>query len=205
MANWYQKVILPRLLNSGMGSKELEKIRRTVLADASGIVLEIGVGSGYNLLLYKNISKLYALDPSKELISIAKARAVSLPFSVEFLNSDAENIPLPDQSIDYVVSTWVLCSVKYPIKVLQEIKRVLKPQGSFIFVDHGASPNSGLRAIQTGFTSISKYFTGNCHFDRELEKLIQEAGFEIKKIAHPSERFKPLIYNYQGIAILKKL
>ena len=183
-----------------MGSEDLEKIRRVVLADASGDVLEIGVGPGYNLALYKNISKLYALEPSKELIEIAKNRAGSLAFPVEFINAGAENIPLPDHSIDTVVSTWTLCSVTDPRKVLQEIKRVLKPQGNFIFVDHGASPNVALRVVQTVLTSITKYFTGNCHYDRPLEKLMKEAGFDIKKMEHPHERFRPLIYNYQGIA-----
>ena len=186
-----------------MGSEELEKIRQEVLQDASGIVLEIGIGPGYNLALYKNISKLYALEPSKELTEIAKTRSGSVNFPIEFLNTGAENIQLPDQSIDTVVSTWTLCSVNDPKKVLQEIKRVLKPDGKFIFVDHGASPNAGIRAIQTISTSVTKYFTGNCHYDRQLEKLIKEAGFDIEKIEHPAERFKPLIYNYQGVAIIK--
>ncbi len=199
MANWYQKVIVPRLLNSEMGSEELAQIRREVLGDASGVVLEIGVGPGYNLPLYKSILMLYALEPSKELIEIAKTR-VGPSFPIEFLNTGAEHIPLPDHSIDTVVSTRTLCSVTDPTKVLSEILRVLKPQGSFIFADHGASPSLALRAVQTGLTSITKYFTGNCHYNRQLEKLIIEAGFIIKKIEHPHERFKPLIYNYQGVA-----
>ncbi len=183
-----------------MGSGDFERIRQVVLEDASGVALEIGVGPGYNLPLYKNISKLYALEPSKELVEIAKTRAGSLAFPIEFLNTRAESIPLPDQAVDTVVSTWTLCSVSDPRKVLQEIKRVLKPEGKFIFVDHGASPNVALRAIQTLSTSITKYFTGNCHYDRQLEKLIKEAGFVIEKMEHPSERFKPLIYNYKGVA-----
>lgn len=186
-----------------MGSEDLKKIRREVLKDATGTVLEIGVGPGYNLALYKDILKLYALEPSKELIKIAKTRADSSAFPIEFLNTGAENIPLPDQSIDTVVSTWTLCSVAYPRKVLQEIKRVLRPEGRFMFVDHGASPNVGIRAIQSISTSVTKYFTGNCHYDRQLEKLIKEAGFTIEKMEHSTERFKPLIYNYQGIAQLK--
>lgn len=200
MTNWYQKIIVPRLLNSEMGSDELEKIRRVVLADATGSVLEIGVGPGYNIPLYKNISKLYALDPSQELIEIAKTRAGSLTFPIEFLNAGAESLPLPDHSVDTVVSTWTLCSVSDPRKVLTEVKRVLRPQGNFIFVDHGASPNLFLQIIQTGLTSITKYFTGNCHYDRKIEELMREVGFNIKKIEHPREKFKPLIYNYQGIA-----
>lgn len=199
---WYKRKIVPRLLNFKMGSDEFEKIRRVVLTDASGIVLEIGVGPGHNIPLYKNVSKLYALDPSRELIEIAKTRANFSAFSVEFLNAGAESIPLQDHSVDTVVSTWTLCSVSDPKKALNEVKRVLRPQGSFIFFDHGASPNPILRIIQTGATSIMKYFTGNCHYDRKIDELIKEAGFVIKKIEHPRKKFNPLIYNYQGIASL---
>lgn len=204
MFTGYQRIILPWLLNKEMGSEGLKQIRQEVLVDASGIVLEIGVGPGYNLPLYKNISKLYALEPSKELIEIARTRAEGLQFSIEFLNSGAENISLPSQSVDTVVSTWTLCSVDDIKKVLSEIRRVLKPEGKFIFVDHGASPNTGLHLIQTSLTALTKYFTGNCHYNRALDTLIIETGFNIEKIKHPKERLKPLIFNYQGVANLNK-
>ncbi len=200
MFSWYQKHILPQLLISAMGRVEFEKIRPRVLADASGVVLEIGVGAGHNLPLYTNVSKLYALEPFPELVSLAKTRAQSLSFPVKFLVAGAEHIPLPDKSVDTVVSTWTLCSVGDPQKVLHEIARVLRPAGSFVFVDHGASPNTLVRAIQTIGTSVTKYFTGNCHYSRPIEVLLKEAGFTITKISHPTERFKPLIYNYQGVA-----
>lgn len=201
MANWYRRVIVPRLLNSVMGSEEHEEPRREVLQDASGVVLEIGVGPGYNIPIYRGISKLYALEPSRELIDIAKTRAGFVSFPVEFLNTGAENIPLPDGSVDTVVSTWTLCSVTDPKKVLGEIARVLKPRGHFTFADHGASPNKGIHIAQKAFTSVTKYFTGNCHCDRQIDKLIKETGFSIQKMKHPRERFKPMIYNYQGVAV----
>lgn len=183
-----------------MGSDELKEIRRAVLADAAGIVLEIGIGPGHNLPFYQNISKLYALDPSRELIGTAKGRASSLAFPVEFLIASAEKIPLPNHSIDTVVSTWTLCSVSNLREVLREIKRVLRPPGNFIFCDHGASSSPFWRIIQTGFTAITKHFTGNCHFDRKIEEMIKESGFKIKKIDHPRTNFNPLIYNYRGVA-----
>lgn len=201
MNSWYRRKIVPKLLNSEMGSEELEKIRRDVLVDATGTVLEIGVGPGYNIPLYRNISKLYALEPSKELVEIARTRIGSVSFSVKFLNSGAESIPLLDQSVDTVVSTWTLCSVNDPQKVLREIARVLRTEGRFIFVDHGASHSRFVHIVQTALTSFTKYFTGNCHYNRSIETIIRDAGFEIQKIKHPAEKGKPLIYNYQGIAI----
>src|SRR3989338_10496388 len=187
MANWYQKIIVPRLLNSKMGSETHKKIRRETLVEASGIVLEIGAGPGYNFPFYEKILKLYALEPSAELITIAKTRASSLAFPIEFLHNGAENIPLPDCSVDTVISTWTLCSVAVPRKVLSEVARVLKPQGKFVFVDHGASPHFGILILQMAFTSVNKYFTGNCHHDRQIEKLIIEAGLDIKKIKYPHD------------------
>lgn len=203
MTGWYQKKIVPRLLNSEMGSEELKVIRQEVLRDASGIVLELGVGPGYNLALYKNITKLYALEPSAELVDFAKSRARNLSYSIEFLITGAENIPLPDSSVDTVVSTWTLCSVKDLKKVLAEVMRVLRPGGQFIFADHGASPSGGIHVAQTLFTSVTKYFTGNCHYNRQIEAKLSEAGFEITQMKHPTEKFKPLIYNYQGVAVKK--
>lgn len=200
MKKWYEKVIVPRILNSVMSSVKFEKIRQIVLAETFGIVLELGVGPGHNFQFYKKISKLYALEPSKELIDIAKVRADSLNFPIEFLYTGAEHIPLPNNSIDTVVSTWTLCSVANPEEVLSEIARVLRPQGIFIFVDHGASPHPVLHFLQKTFTPITKHFAGNCHLDRHIEKLITDAGFDIKQNHHPNEHFKPLVYNSQGVA-----
>jgi ubiquinone/menaquinone biosynthesis C-methylase UbiE len=196
----YRKFILPRLLDSAMGSAEIEKLRPGVLSAASGVVLEIGAGAGHNLPFYKNISKLYALEPSKELTKIAAERAGALGFPVEFLDAKAENIPLPDGSVDTVVSTWTLCSIGDPEEALKKIRRVLRPDGRFIFIDHGISPKPLVRTLQKSMTPFTKYFTGNCHMDRDIKKLICDAGFSIKKLDQFAEKSKPLMYNSRGVA-----
>jgi ubiquinone/menaquinone biosynthesis C-methylase UbiE len=201
MANWYQKYVVPRFLDRSMGSIKFDSLRAAALADVSGTVLEIGVGPGHNFPYYRNVTKVYALEPSQELIDIARPRTKTLSFPVEFLCCGAEHIPLPDGSVDTVVSTWTLCSVADPVQVLQEIARVLRPNGRFIFIDHGASPRSNIRTLQMISTSLTKYFTGNCHYDRTIEQLIRATGFSIEKMTHPIEKYRPLIYNYQGVAI----
>ncbi len=200
MTNWYNRTILPRLLNSTMAADEFGHIRPAVVAHATGIVLEIGVGAGHNFPFYKNVSKLYALEPSRELAALAQEKARGLPFPVEFIYEGAEHIPLPDASVDSVVSTWTLCSVANPAQVLQEIKRVLKPQGRFAFVDHGLSPHTGTSFIQKAATPITKHFTGNCHMDRNIEQLVRDSGLHIDTLTHPKEGFKPLVHNYLGVA-----
>lgn len=183
-----------------MGDKDLVETRRSVLRHASGTVLEIGSGPGYNFPLYGAISKLYALEPSPELSALAAKHRGATSFPIEFIQSGAEHIPLPDQSVDTVVSTWTLCSVTSPDLVLHEIRRVLRPGGTFLFVEHGASPNTFLHILQSVLTRITKYFTGNCHYDRDIEKLLSTAGFTMQATSHPPEPSRPLIYNTQGSA-----
>lgn len=185
-----------------MGSSELKKFRPEATGAAEGTVLEIGVGPGYNIPLYRNIRKLYALEPSQELLEVAQTHVTQNSFPVEFLHAGAEHIPLPDNSIDTVVSTWTLCSIEHPNAALKEIARVLKPGGKFIFIEHGASPRAPARLLQKILTPFTKHFTGNCHMDRNIEKLITDAGYTIsitKKF--PQNLFSPLIYNTQGVAL----
>ena len=181
-----------------MGRSGIEEIRPRVIEKATGVVLEIGAGAGHNLPLYGHATKIFALEPSRELQEIAKKRSVKVP--VEFIVASAEHIPLANHSVDTVVSTWTLCSVTNPKVVLSEIRRVLRPGGLFVFADHGRSPNTFVRAVQHIFTPITKVFTGNCHLNRNIEALVKEAGFTIQMIEYSRERFKPLMYNYLGVA-----
>lgn len=201
--SFYKKFILPRFLDSAMSSPEIEKLRPSVINLAKGVVLEIGTGSGLNLTFYKDISKLYALEPSQELVKMARERAKEVLFLVEFLNASAEHIPLPDHSVNTVVSTWTLCSIQDPEQALKEIRRVLHPEGSFVFIDHGASSKPFVRSVQNILTPVTKYFTGNCHLNRNIEMLIKGAGFKIQNIKQFHEHGKPLIYNNMGVGVVE--
>lgn len=200
MIGWYRRNILPKRLAAEMSSPELEEIRKEALSHASGVVLEIGSGPGYNIPLYKNVSKLYALEPMKELRDMAALQSTQAPFPVEFLAVGAEQVPLESRSVDTVVSTWSLCSVSDLPRVLSEIARVLRPGGRFVFVEHGASPHRVIRAAQSFFTLMTRHFTGNCHFDRFIAKEISKAGFTIETGKEYPEQGRPLIYNYEGVA-----
>src|SRR3989344_3855094 len=121
--SWYQKEILPRMLDKGMSGEEIEKLRPSVIEKASGVVLEIGAGSGLNLPFYKNISKLYFLEPSKGLMEMARKRAKGITFPIEFLEAGAERIPLPDTSVDTVVSTRAPSRIHHDAKTPRETPR----------------------------------------------------------------------------------
>ncbi len=180
---------------------EFNKTREQVVHSAQGIVLEVGFGSGYNLPFYKNVKKLYALDPSKELFAYAADRIASAQFPVEYLPDSAEQIPLQDNSIDTVVSTWSLCSIPNLEKAMKEIWRVLIPGGRFLFVEHGQSPKKINSLVQKLLTPISRHFTGNCHLDRKIDDYIQKSGLVIENIEMFPEEGRPLMFSYRGSAI----
>ena len=202
--NYYNKYILPKILNFVMKGKAFKDIRSKIVSKASGIVLEIGFGSGLNLPYYKNITKLYALDPSSELYKLAKDNILKFPFQIEYLNASAEKIPLADNCIDSVISTWNLCSIANPKIALGDIYRVLKPGGKFIFIEHGKSPKSLIFRIQKILTPISEYLAGGCNLHREIDVLIKDAGFNIKKIENFKYKSKILYPMYSGVAIVSK-
>lgn len=177
--------------------------RSKVVDSAKGTVLEVGFGSGYNLPLYKNVQKLYALDPSKELFAYAANRIASAQFPVEYLPNSAEHIPLQDNSVDTIVSTWSLCSIPDLQKALTEMCRVLKPGGKFLFVEHGQSPKKINSLVQKLVTPITRHFRGNCHFDRKIDDYIHKSGLVIETIEMFPEEGRPLMFSYRGSAIKK--
>ncbi len=187
-----------------MKSKDFEKQRSDVAAQVTGDVLEIGFGSGLNLPYYKNISKLYALDPSKELFDLAADKIKSAAFPVEYLQASAEHIPVPDNAFDSIISTWSLCSIPHSETALKEMFRVLKPGGIFSFVEHGKSDKPFIQKVQNLCTPFSKLLIGGCHMNRDIEKLIVDAGFIMKKLDKTSSAAKPLGFTYKGVAIADK-
>jgi ubiquinone/menaquinone biosynthesis C-methylase UbiE len=203
MLKLYNKHILPRLLDRDMRSAEFNETRREVVRQATGTVLEIGFGSGYNVPFYTDIKKLYALDPSRELFAYAKERIAAAPFPVEYLQNSAEEIPLEDNSVDTVVSTWSLCSIPDLPKALKEIKRVLKFNGEFLFVEHGQSPKKINAAGQKMLTPVTRHFTGNCHLDRKIDDFITDSGLIMERIEMLPEEGRPLMFSYQGVALQK--
>ena len=197
----YRKLLLPSYLDASMKKEEFERLRPSAIKGVSGTVLEIGFGSGLNLPYYENVAKLYALDPAQELFLLAKNRIDSVSFPIEYVQASAEEIPLPDASVDFVTSTWSLCSIPDVEGALKEVHRVLKPHGKFMFIEHGKSPNKLFSFLQNMLTPVSKLFAGGCHVNREIDILITDAGFIFEAIERFPQKRKPLIFMYRGVAI----
>jgi len=177
---FYSKYVLPTLTDLAMRSHTLRPERARWVSLAKGVVLEIGVGSGLNLPMYgREVRKLYALDPSEELLRRARLRAAWVAFAVEFLCRSAEAIPLGEASVDSVVTTWTLCTIPDPMAALQEIRRVLRPEGRLIFVEHGRSPDPAVVRWQDWLTPLWRRVAGGCHLNRPIDQLLRLGGFEV--------------------------
>jgi ubiquinone/menaquinone biosynthesis C-methylase UbiE len=200
--NFYDRWGLPPILDLVMRQTQLEKYRREVVAAASGRVLEIGVGSGLNFPLYgKDVETAIGLDPSPRLLAMARRRADVVGFQVELLQGSAVAIPLADSTMDTVVMTWALCSVTDPLAALREMRRVLKPEGTLLFVEHGLSPEPGVERWQHRLTPIWCRVAGGCHLDRKMDDLVRSAGFDLVDLrTEYASGPRSMTYMYVGLA-----
>ncbi len=163
-----------------MSREEVTRLRRGHVPAARGAVLEVGIGSGLNLPFYTSaVTELCGIDRSRELLAMARERAAAAPFPVELRNLDADRLPFGDASFETVVVTWSLCSIANAREALREMRRVLKPGGTLIFIEHGLSPDAGIRKWQNRLTPFWRRFTGGCHLNRKMDDLVCDAGFTI--------------------------
>lgn len=177
---FYDRVIFPRLMHLVMGFGELPEYRRRVVPAAEGRVLEIGIGSGLNAPLYTDrVSDVIGLDPHETLNRMARERVSRAAVPIHVVNGSAERIPLDRGDVDTVVMTWTLCSIADPIQALREMRRVLKPGGQLLFIEHGSAPDAGVARWQDRLTPLWKRLAGGCHLNRHIDRLIREAGFAL--------------------------
>ncbi len=200
---FYSRYILPRLIDLVMRNEDSARLRAAWVPHATGDVLEVGMGSGLNLPFYSaQVRRVYGVDPSTELVEMARKRAANASVEVEFLLQSAEEpLPLEDASIDTVVITWTLCSIPNPSLSLEQMRRVLKAGGRLIFLEHGRAPDPGVARWQDRITPMWKRVTGGCHLNRKIDDLITSAGFQITEMRTdylPGPR--PMTYTYQGFA-----
>jgi ubiquinone/menaquinone biosynthesis C-methylase UbiE len=199
---FYERYILPRVIDLAMRVSEVKRYRALVVPRARGAVLEIGVGSGLNLDYYRDgVERVEGVDPSTELLAMAKRRRGGVPFDVELLACPAEKLPLDDASFDCAVTTFTLCSVADPLQVLSEARRVLKPGGTLLFAEHGLSPDGGVARWQHRLNPAWRRLAGGCNLDRRIDALVAAAGFDISAIDRGYARGpRPLSYIYCGEA-----
>jgi len=180
----YKSRILPRILDLAMRNEALDPYRHKIIGSARGLVLEVGVGSGMNLPLYgRAVESVYGVDPTPELLDLARQRAREAAVPIFLVRASAEEIPFATSVFDTAIMTWTLCSIPKPTIALAEIRRVLKSDGQLVFVEHGLSPEIGVARWQHRLTPCWSWVSGGCHLDRKTDDLLRGAGFDIKDLA----------------------
>ena len=165
-------------------------------------MLEIGIGSGLNLPFYSsNVTHVIGLEPSPKLLAMARRVERTDLGPVEFIEGSAEAIPLQDASVDTVVTTWTLCSIPDALRALRDMRRVLRPGGHLLFVEHGRAPDPNVVWWQDRLTPLWKPLGGGCHLNRTIGTLIEEAGFRFDRFESGYMRGpKPMTFMYEGSA-----
>jgi ubiquinone/menaquinone biosynthesis C-methylase UbiE len=176
----YHHYVFPWLLDLAMSSPMLREPRNRTLAPARGRILEIGFGTGRNLTHYPStVRRIEAIDPDLDLDRLSLPRIAHAAIDVDFHHLDAEHLPFEDAGFDTVVSTFTLCSIPDVAHALREIRRVLKPGGQFLFLEHGRSPEARVAHWQDRLNRAWIPVFGGCHLNRPVRALIEDADLEI--------------------------
>jgi ubiquinone/menaquinone biosynthesis C-methylase UbiE len=177
----YHDHILPHLIYVCCGRADVTSIRREVVPRAAGRVLEIGMGAGANLALYDpaKVDSVLGLEPSAGMRRKAAAALATSPVPVELIAAGAEDIPLPDASVDTVVLTYTLCSIDDAEEALAEMRRVLKPGGLMLFAEHGRDPDPDIYKWQRRIEPVWKPVFGGCRLTRDAPDMLRSAGFAL--------------------------
>lgn len=176
----YRHHIFPYLMDWVMAGEEFRRLRTDLLSGLHDEVLELGIGTGLNLPHYpKSITRLHAVDPADLLPKIVTERTASQSFPIHIQHITAESLPYDDRSFDFAVSTWTLCTIPDPVQALREVRRVLKPDGVFLFLEHGRSKDTKVAAWQDRLNPLQNIIGCGCNLNRKIDQLIAQAGLKI--------------------------
>jgi ubiquinone/menaquinone biosynthesis C-methylase UbiE len=202
---FYSNVIIPFFYDSSMDSPQINEGRKNILSKITEEeILEIGFGTGINIKFYPdNVKKIIALEPNKGMIKQARKKVVQKKTTIEFVEQSGESLPFPDNSINAIVSTYTLCSIKNITSALNEIFRVLRTGGKYYFLEHGLADNSKTQKWQHRLNPIQNIWADGCNLNRDMKSLITDAGFKIIELKNYYMERDPKIvgYMYEGIAV----
>lgn len=204
--SWYSERILPHLIDFACSASPNQKQRQKIVPDAAGDILEIGFGSGLNVPFYdpSKVRKIWALEPSAGMRRKAQAALDDTEMDIEFIDLPGEQIPLDDNSVDTVLVTYTLCTIPDAEAALQGMRRVLKPSGRLLFIEHGKAPDEDVLRWQNRLNPVWSRIAGGCQMNRDIPALIKAGGFDIKldeRMYIPGARI--LCYNFWGTAVAR--
>jgi ubiquinone/menaquinone biosynthesis C-methylase UbiE len=202
---FYDTHILPRVLDFAMKRSALAEQREWVMQRVKGEVLEVGFGSGLNLPFYpKEVRTLTAVEPHTGMRNRALKRIKSSGRTVSLIARGMEKKQfLSDGSFDTIVSTWTLCSIPDPAAALNEVYRLLKPGGRFLFVEHGLAPDEEVVRWQKRFNRLTQKWGGGCHLDRDIDAILRRSKLEVDKLEkfYLPKGLRAGGFTYRGVAV----
>lgn len=200
----YRDQVLPRIQNKVMDREPNRAMRARACEGLAGTVVEVGFGTGLNAPFYPDtVDKVIAIEPSQVCMRIAAPRIDAAGVSVELGGLTGERLDLPSGELDAVLSTWTLCTIPNLDAALAELHRVLRPGGTFHFVEHGRAPDAKVARWQARIEPVWKRVAGGCHVTRRIDEEVVRAGFEIERLdAHyVAGEPKAMGYTFEGRAI----
>ncbi len=202
--NLYERYLIPRVINCICGLKPTMRQREKIIPEASGIVLELGIGSGLNTSFYdsKRVTHLIGIDPNPYMKVLQEALSSSMLTS-EILVQSAENLPFEKQSIDTIVSTYTMCTIPELAATMSECRRVLRKNGQLLFIEHGLSPDTSVSKVQNRINPFWRRISCGCQLNRDIPVLLNDNGFTISELSSMYlPGWKPATWNVWGKAIV---
>ena len=189
-AAWYE-----RCAGSSSESRFMEPLRKEIIDQASGLVLEIGAGTGLNFAFYQpeHIERVEAIEPDEAMLRYARERLSTARVPIELTQVPVETLPFADETFDSVVTTLVFCSVADPLRGLHEIKRVLKRGGLLLMVEHVQAQGVIAARVQDALVPFTTRFAGNCHWNRNTASTVISAGFQMQHLRKAGGVLIPII------------
>ncbi|WP_086735056.1 class I SAM-dependent methyltransferase [Erythrobacter colymbi] len=197
LASWYEANIMPRLIACACSQGQVMKRRAAVVPLARGDVFELGCGGGINHEFYNRdaITSYAGIDPHEGLLEGTRAAARTKGWAADLRQGRGEAIPFADESFDCVVCTFTLCSVEDPAQVMREMRRILRPGGTALFLEHGRAPDPQVRGWQGRIEPVWKRLAGGCHLTRPIATALSGAGFAVERLG---EGYTPKAPRFAG-------
>ena len=204
---WYEANIMPRLITCACSQGQVMKRRAAVVPRAHGDVFELGCGGGINHAFYdpSAITSYAGIDPHEGLLDGARAAAQQKGWAADLRRGRGEAIPFADASFDSVVCTFTLCSVDDPVKVMAELRRILRHGGQMLFCEHGRAPDPSVRGWQERIEPLWKRLAGGCHLTRPISSALAGAGFVVETLGEGYTPKAPRFAGWMEWGVARKL
>ncbi len=202
----YDRHVMPRMITLACGQKGIEERRRQIVPLAEGSVFELGCGGGLNQPLYDpdRVESFAGIDPNEKLLDSARERARERGWTADIREGVGEEIPFADGTFDTAVCTYTLCSVEDPSKVLGELRRILKPGGRLLFLEHGRAPDASVAKWQDRIEPVWKPLAGGCHLTRPIGSALRGAGFEVEPLGQAYLDHTPKVMGWMEWGVARR-